>query len=103
MELFLDRKVMGNLQNMAEVDVSCPGLQVECYSVHTDSHGLFFCFFSDPIGCEGVCLVLLLRPDWTSEAANTGTSQRSRTSAGVGVWGWVGVLYGCMWVCQDVC
>ena len=101
MELFLDRKVMGNLQNMAEVDVSCPGLQVECYSVHTDSHGLFFCFFSDPIGCEGVCLVLLLRPDWTSEAANTGTSQRSRTSAGVWV-GWVGVgVCGCVKMCAD--
>ena len=102
MELFLDRKVMGNLQNMAEVDVSCPGLQVECYSVHTDSHGLF-CFFSDPIGCEGVCLVLLLRPDWTSEAANTGTSQRSRTSAGVCVCGGGGCMgvCGCVKTCAD--
>lgn len=99
MELFLDRKVLGNLQNMAEVDVSCPGL-LQYHSVtHTDAHWLLFCFFSDPIGCERVCLVLLLRPDWTSEAANTGTSQRSRTSASVCVW--VGVV--CLWVDVKTC
>lgn len=53
MELFLDRKVLGNLQNMAEVDVSCPGL-LQCHSVtHT---GCSSVSSQIPLGVRGFVL-----------------------------------------------
>ena len=59
MELFLDRKVMGNLQNMAEVDVSCPRLQVVCYHCAHGHAPAVLSFLADPVGCERICLVIL--------------------------------------------
>lgn len=53
MELFLDRKVMGNLQNMAEVDVSCLDSSLCIASVHT---GVTVSSLQIPSGVRGFVL-----------------------------------------------